>query len=545
MKRHIHFIFISFFCFNNIFALTQFTKGVNLTNWFQAENISQINFTKFTQEDFKYLKSIGSNIIRLPINFHAMIIDSSIFKIDPYIFFLLDKTCDWAEEEKINLIIDNHSINQSSNLSINRSKNTEQNVEEILIPIWKQISEHFKNRTNLIYYEVLNEPHEISNFNWNKIQQKVVSEIRNIDSVHTIIVGAANFNNYKDLDSLQLFDDKNIIYTFHFYEPFLFTHQGASWINPSMEKVKNIPFPYSKEKMPYFDSSFSQTWIESIYNKYKIEGTNYNLSKLIQSIAKFKEEKNVEIFCGEFGSLKSNLENKGRNNWYKFISENFSKNNIPWTIWDFNGDFGLFNNNSKIDLNLLQSLDFTPISYLKVISENNEFNIFSDFTESGIQPIKSNNKLNIKFSDEDKIEGDYSILWKNAERYNSISFDFLPDKELEKLIDKNAALKFSVKFSHQNIKIDLRFTDSKIDEKSDQAWRNSFPIISNETNKWIDFFIPLKEFKESGAYENGVWQNPKNNFDWQNVDKLEFVSEFESLLGKSIFIDDIKIIIPK
>ncbi|MCB9250034.1 MAG: cellulase family glycosylhydrolase [Ignavibacteriales bacterium] len=113
----------------------------------------------------------------------------------------------------MNLILDNHTFDPGDN--------TDPNVEEILIPVWRHMAEHYKDRSQLIYYEILNEPHGISLTKWNTIQQNVINAIREIDSMHTIIVGAANWNSYEDLNSLPIYSDTNLIYTFHFYAPFL------------------------------------------------------------------------------------------------------------------------------------------------------------------------------------------------------------------------------------------------------------------------------------------------------------------------------------
>ena len=40
-----------------------FSKGVNLTEWFQAGSASQIDFSKFTFEDVKDIKSLGVDVI--------------------------------------------------------------------------------------------------------------------------------------------------------------------------------------------------------------------------------------------------------------------------------------------------------------------------------------------------------------------------------------------------------------------------------------------------------------------------------------------------
>ncbi|MBK8946470.1 MAG: cellulase family glycosylhydrolase [Ignavibacteriae bacterium] len=532
--RKIFLFVLIFLSLHNVYnGQTRFTKGANLTNWFQTQNIYEINFSKFTKDDFFYLKSIGCDIIRIPINFKAMVDENNNYKVDNYLLFLLDKVCDWAEELQINIIIDNHPF---------RKDITNENYDEILIPIWKELSKHFKNRTNLIHYEILNEPHGISNFKWNKILQNVLNEIRKIDTSHSIIIGAANFNSYKDLDSLLIFNDKNIIYTFHFYEPFLFTHQGASWINPSMEKVKNISFPYNENKM-HIDNSYSKSWIQSLFKRYKIEGTEKYLYEMIDKIAEFKKKNNVKLFCGEFGVLNFNVDKNDRNYWHRIVSEYLTKNNIAWTVWDFNGDFGLFDKNQKINLELLESLNFKSVNYENQIQIGKNYKIFSDYCEKGVKPIKSANMKNITFSIEEKTEGKYSLKWKNAEKYSTITFDFSPNKNLQNFANENAVVKFSIKFSNPNTKIDLRFVDSKINS-SDHAWRKNYSIESDNSNSWQKFEIPLNDFYETGCYENGKWYNPENKFDWNEIDKFEIVAEQESLMGKTILLDEIEISIP-
>jgi endoglucanase len=49
-----------------------FHRGVNLTGWFQASTAQKIQFRKFTKKDFIEIKSLGCDVIRLPINLHGM-----------------------------------------------------------------------------------------------------------------------------------------------------------------------------------------------------------------------------------------------------------------------------------------------------------------------------------------------------------------------------------------------------------------------------------------------------------------------------------------
>jgi endoglucanase len=167
-------------------AEAPFKRGVNLTGWFQASSARQIQFTKFTKQDFVNIKSLGCDVIRLPINLHSMTYGEPNYVIDPLFFSFLDEVVSWAEELELHLILDNHSFDPSVD--------TDPNVVNILVPVWTQMAEHYKESSNFIYYEILNEPHGISDKIWNSIQQTVINAIRSVDQKHTIIVGPASSN---------------------------------------------------------------------------------------------------------------------------------------------------------------------------------------------------------------------------------------------------------------------------------------------------------------------------------------------------------------
>ncbi len=136
---------------NNLSAQLLFSKGVNLTNWFQAGNVKQIQFTKYTKQDLIQIKSLGCDVIRLPINLHFMTNGAPDYKIDPLFFEFMDQVVDWTEELKIHLLLDNHTFDPNTN--------TDPSIEIILLKVWPQLAEHYKNRSEYLYYEVLNEPH--------------------------------------------------------------------------------------------------------------------------------------------------------------------------------------------------------------------------------------------------------------------------------------------------------------------------------------------------------------------------------------------------
>ena len=74
-----------------------FHKGVNLTNWLQVGSAREINYRRYTQTDFAQIKSLGCDVIRLPINLHFMTDGAPDYQLDPIFLNILDEAVAWAE----------------------------------------------------------------------------------------------------------------------------------------------------------------------------------------------------------------------------------------------------------------------------------------------------------------------------------------------------------------------------------------------------------------------------------------------------------------
>jgi hypothetical protein len=64
-------------------------------------------------------------------------------------------------------------------------------------------------------------------------------------------VGGAGYNSYDALAALPEYADPNLLYTFHFYDPYLFTHQGKTWGTPDMSGLRGVPFPFPKDNVDW------------------------------------------------------------------------------------------------------------------------------------------------------------------------------------------------------------------------------------------------------------------------------------------------------
>ena len=524
---------------------TPFSKGINLTNWFQANGAGQIQFTKYTKSDFVDIKSLGVDVIRLPINLHAMVTNTNDYELDPLFLTFLDDVIDWAEELELHLILDNHTFNPSVS--------TDPSIKDFLILVWKNMALHFKDRSNLIYYEILNEPHGISDAIWNDIQGEVISAIREFDTVHTIIVGPTGYNSFHNLSAMPTYDDDNLIYTFHFYDPFLFTHQGASWTEPSMASLKDVPFPYSQTEMPPIPSDLVGTWIQSsLNNNYKIDGTIGKVREFLDIAANFKNERGIPIFCGEFGVLMNNADNNDRILWYNIVRTYLEFNGISWTTWDYHGAFGLFeqygNDLFDHDLNvkLLEALGLNvpPQTELTIKPDTTGFNIYTDYICENVANSSNSNGV-LDFYSTTAKQGDYCLSWYSPSQYNTIGFNFKPVKDLSTLVNDNYEIGFWMKGDQGTSKLDIRFIDTKADSE-DHPWRMGYTLDFTNAifdNEWHYIQIPLSNFKEYGSWDD-AWFEQSGLFDWSAVDRFEIVNEHDALSNANLWFDEINIFDP-
>ncbi len=534
-------IFILLFLSEGAWSQAPFSKGVNLTGWFQANSPGEIQFTMFTEKDISNIKSLGCDVIRLPINLHFMTSGSPDYIIDPLFYGFLDSLITWCENRNVYLILDNHTFDPAVN--------TDPGVGNILVKVWGQMATRYRNRSKYILYEVLNEPHGPTTAAWGIIQGQVISAIRAHDTSHTIVVGGSGWNSYNELSNLPYYADTNLLYTFHFYDPFLFTHQGATWVSPSLAPLSGVPFPYNSLAMPYCPPLLKGTWVEGSIKSYYSDGTEEKVRQLLNTAVNFRNTRHVKVFCGEFGVYIPNSSNPDRSHWYKTVRQYLEMNNIPWTTWDYKGGFGLFNKGSNelfdhdLNVSLLDSLGLNvpPQTPFVQKPDSSGFIVYDDYIEQGIVNA-SYSTGSIDFYNKSLPEaGSNCIGWSGFSQYNALVFDFTPDRDLSKLAVSGYALDLMVRGSSPGIKYEIRFRDSKINA-NDHPWRMGTTVDGTSAPwdlKWHHLHIPLSSFTERGAWDNGTWYNPEGKFDWTKVDLLEISTEWSDILGKKVWFDNI------
>ncbi|MDR0708184.1 MAG: glycoside hydrolase family 5 protein [Treponema sp.] len=531
-----------------------FSKGVNFSEWFQSSSPQTIPFSKYTEETFEQAKSLGVDVVRLPLNLHSFTngaaAGAAAYTVDPLFLRLLDQAVDWAEKHEMHLILDNHSFDPVAN--------TPEDIGDILIPVWTQMADRYKDRSKYVIYEILNEPHGISDSLWGEIQGKTIAAIRSKDTAHTIIVGGTGYNSIGALSAIPEYRDDNLIYTFHFYDPYLFSHQGETWGSPpNLRNLKGAPFPADAHDMPAVPADLKGTWIEyNLKNQYPHEGQPSALAAALNKASEFSNARKAPVFCGEFGVYMINSLQKDRVRWYTAVARFLDERRIARTSWDYTGGFGLFKNPSgggfysDLNVEVVRAMGFTPPKQRAVEKTQTGFVLYDDYPRNGASVVcwETGGAGDSPFFSAyaDGADGEYCLLWKNPTQYHSFMFTFPASIDWAYLKTNGYALRFKVK-TNADVPFDVRFVDAESAESAARIpWRMKFTVDSETApadNVWHTVTIPLDAMTEHGAWVNATqeWLSPRGEFSWEHVDMLAFVAESGAFTGE-VWIDSIEVV---
>lgn len=321
-------------------------RGINLSHWFsQAANYSKAHLdTHTTSQDIALIKSLGFDHVRFPIEPAPLLSDTP----DPSILnatYLgyVDSALDMILGAGLAVVIDVHPSDEFK-LRLARDERS----IEALGKFWRAFATHLSRRDpDFVFLEVLNEPMVEDSYRWYGIQGKLIASIRSGAPNHTIIAAGHRWSGLYEMLFLEPYADTNIIYNFHYYEPFAFTHQGATWAGPNVPFYKNVPYPSSPEAVKLLLDTIQDD--PARYNLLRYGEENWNAQRIDRELgaaAAWAARHHVYITCNEFGAFRKVVKPADRVAWLQDMRRALEKHGIGWTMWDYGGGFSVVN---KID----------------------------------------------------------------------------------------------------------------------------------------------------------------------------------------------------
>jgi aryl-phospho-beta-D-glucosidase BglC (GH1 family) len=313
-----------------------------LSEWF-AQVYDQKGYTKEhfetwnTAQDIALIKAMGFDHVRLSVNPQPMFRRGQADRIPADYLGYLDNAVQMILDRGLAVIIDIHPDTDFKQKLVADDSFVEQFAD-----YWRALARHYSTKNSeLVSFEILNEPEFHDRYRWQGVQAKLAAAIREGAPQHTIIVAGAYWSSENELLFFDPLRDPNIIYNFHFYDPHIFTHQGATWSTNYVHYLKELPYPSTPENV-----QVAAALIPDAINR--LQAIHYGLDHWnaaridgeIGQVSAWAKRWNVPVTCNEFGVYRKAATPEDRAKWIFDVRTTLEKYGIGWTMWDYSGGFG-------------------------------------------------------------------------------------------------------------------------------------------------------------------------------------------------------------
>lgn len=283
-------------------AVPLMQKGINLGNTLEPPLEGGWNNPPAQEYYFDLYQQAGFNTVRIPVRWDQHTLTVSPYTITESWLQRVEDVLDWGLERGLFVVVNAHHDDWI------KQNYTDPGMRARFDSIWSQIAVRFKDKSDRLLFEILNEPHGLTKEQNDDMHQRVLSIIRKTNPTRIVIFQGHNWGGSDELITAAIPDDDYIMGSFHSYDPYLFGLEGEG------------------------------TW-----------GTPYDYSVLQQKFTNVKtwsDNNNIPVFLGEFGSLRS-CDYNSRMKHYRAYVDFAQQYGFIACAWDDGGDFRIMERAAK------------------------------------------------------------------------------------------------------------------------------------------------------------------------------------------------------
>jgi endoglucanase len=318
-------------------ATPPLSRGVNLTHWFEYEQGQVVSAAEMLM-----LRQAGFDHVRLPVD---PVVGGWRPEAGARLAFLpvLRAAIEQAIAAGLAVVLDLHLEPATKQLIQDKPE-----TEKSLVALWSTLARHFSDLpVSHLALELFNEPQYYgwSASRWPALQQRLLEAVRQSMQRHLILLSGNEGGSLKGLRGLPLVRDPAVAYTFHYYDPFLFTHQGAHWLDTRYTTAglyRGVRYPAQYQIMaparltrPHDRAAREMAdYLEADWGPARIRAD-------MDAAGQWARQQGVRLLCTEFGAIRANVDVPSRYRWMQDVRTALEANRIGWTVWDYTDIFGL------------------------------------------------------------------------------------------------------------------------------------------------------------------------------------------------------------
>ncbi|EHH13473.1 glycoside hydrolase family protein [Mesorhizobium amorphae CCNWGS0123] len=358
--------------------LDQWTTWVGEDKWNDPKAILPFpEWRKFLKDaDLKALKDAGFDFLRMPVDPSPFLSAETVALRDDLYASVLDSVR-MINRAGLKVIVDMHLIPSGGSRKIGMGEvmDNPEIFEAYVEMVRKMARTLAAEDPHQVAFEPMNEPVVDCDGDgtslWPDRQLKLFAAARSSATKLTLILTGACYSNAASLAKIdpKMIADDNIIWTFHSYDPFLLTHQGATWAGDFIRYVTGLPFPLTAVPHAQLDVA-----LDTIRARIRAEAPwtrqNGMLAYLDEQVASMDTDEKVlelmdapfrtvegwakangikpeNITLGEFGMIRQEYGNsyvmpgEYRAAYVRDMIARAEAHGFSWSVWSFGGAFGI------------------------------------------------------------------------------------------------------------------------------------------------------------------------------------------------------------
>lgn len=323
--------------------VARLARGINLSHWYAQSVVGHHRPEHtdhwITRRDLDRIRELGFTYVRLPFDPELLWpANADPANLDPAYLARLDQAVAMALDANLAVMVDVHPTT-----AFNERLRDDAEFLAAFTKFWTSLAAHLsKSDPERVFLEAVNEPVFNNAPRWWAAQRAILDAIRGTAPHHTLVATSDLWGRIDTLIPMEPYPDKNIVYGFHCYDPFNFTHQGASWVGEPTKSIRRVPYPITVEVaetvVPFQENETNKGAVWQLGH----ERWNYpKLKSVLAQAADWGHKHNAFVVCTEFGARRDDVVPEHRFTYLRDFRSACEANAIPWAMWDYAGGFGI------------------------------------------------------------------------------------------------------------------------------------------------------------------------------------------------------------
>jgi hypothetical protein len=283
-------------------AVKLMSRGINIGNTMDAPKEGTWGNAPITNRAFDDYKNAGFTAIRIPITWDLHLSKTAPYAVDSSWMTHVEQVVDSGLKSNLVIIINAHHEGWIKNSYTDANK-------ERFDSLWSQIARRFRNKSDKLIFEIINEPNPMTLVNVNELNKRTLKTIRRTNSTRIVIFSGNSYSNSAELIAATIPDinDKYLIGYYHSYDPYPFGLKGTGSYGSETDKART--------------------------------------NGIFDRVSNWSVQTGIPVILGEYGYMRK-CDYNSRMCAYATAVEYALAHGIPAFAWDDNGDFPIYNRKS-------------------------------------------------------------------------------------------------------------------------------------------------------------------------------------------------------